>query len=132
MLSIEYTKGATPTRICLLDSANMDSELSSMLNTILNFSVDMLKLNYEMSIPSELAPPTSFWKSYTNEKLAIRLRACLALWAASQKKIVPKEFHIEVIPVRTPVLLLFYFSLSSLYLSLSITPYPLWLQTFLL
>ena len=72
----------------------MDPELSSILNAILNFSLDMLKLNYEMSIPSELAPQNSFWKSYTNEKLAIGLRACLAFWAASQKKIVPKEFQL--------------------------------------
>jgi replicative superfamily II helicase len=54
----------------------------------------MLKISYDLSIPIELAPPTSFWKSYTDEKLAIGLRACLTMWVASKKKIVPKEFQL--------------------------------------
>ena len=47
-----------------------------------------------MSIPSELAPPTSFWNSYTDKKLAIGLCSCLALWAASGEKMVPLEFQL--------------------------------------
>ena len=56
----------------------------------------MLKLTYQESIPSDLALPTSFWKSYGDEKLAIGLRACLAtsIWATSGKKIVPNEFQL--------------------------------------
>jgi len=72
----------------------MDSELSSILTNVRDSSLDALKLSYEMSIPTELAPPASFWKSYTDEKLAIGLRACLALWAASGKKMVPLEFQL--------------------------------------
>ena len=71
-----------------------DSELNAKLTAIRNFSLDVLKLTYEMSIPSELAPPTSFWKSYTDEKLAIGLHTCLALWAASGEKMVPLEFQL--------------------------------------
>jgi len=73
---------------------NMNSELNSVLETIRNSSLDMLKLTYSQSIPLELAPPTSFWKSHTNEELAIGLRACLAIWEASGKKIVPTEFQL--------------------------------------
>jgi hypothetical protein len=72
----------------------MDSELGSTLTTLQNSSLDMLKPMYEMSIPSELAPPTTFWKAYTNEKLAIGLCTCLAMWAASQENIVPNEFQL--------------------------------------
>jgi ATP-dependent helicase YprA (DUF1998 family) len=78
----------------------MDSELSELdamqpvLEKTRSFSLDMLKLTYRESIPSELALPTSFWMSYDDEKLAIGLRACLAIWAASGKKIVPNEFQL--------------------------------------
>ena len=72
----------------------MDSKLNSVLENIRSLSLDMLRLGYQESIPSELALPTSFWKSYGDEKLAIGLRACLAIWAASGKKIVPNEFQL--------------------------------------
>jgi ATP-dependent helicase YprA (DUF1998 family) len=72
----------------------MDSELNKILTNIRNSSLDMLKLSYEMTIPTELAPQSSFWKSYTDEKLTIGLRACLAMWAASGKRIVPIEFQL--------------------------------------
>ena len=66
-----------------------------MLKEIQGLSVDMLKVTYQESIPAELAPPTAFWESYTDENLAIGLRACLAIWAASGKKIVLKEFQLR-------------------------------------
>ena len=75
----------------------MDSELlglDAVLEKIRTFSLDMLKLTYRESIPSELALCTSFWNSFDNEKLAIGLRACLAIWATSGKKIVPNEFQL--------------------------------------
>ena len=72
----------------------MDSELNLMLTKIRNFSLDMLKITYQESIPSELAVSTSFWNSYSDEKLAIGLRACLAVWATSGKRIVPNNFQL--------------------------------------
>ena len=72
----------------------MDSELNSRLEETRSFSLEMLKLTYQESIPSELALPTSFWMSYSDEKLAIGLRACLAIWTVSGKKIVPNEFQL--------------------------------------
>ena len=72
----------------------MDSELSSELEKTRSLSLEMLKLAYQESITSELALSTSFWKPYSDEKLAIGLRACLAIWAASGKKIVPNEFQL--------------------------------------
>ena len=71
----------------------MELELKT-LEKICSFSLDMLKLTYHESIPSELALPTSFWNSYSDEKLAIGLRACLFIWARSGKKIVPNEFQL--------------------------------------
>ena len=73
---------------------DMDSELNIVLEKACNFSLDMLKLTYRESIPSELALRTSFWESYSDEKLAIGLRACLAIWATSWKKFVPNEFQL--------------------------------------
>jgi len=72
----------------------MDSELNSTLTRIKNSSSDLLKTLYGSSIPAEMAPPTSFWKPYTDEKLAIGLCACLVMWEASGKKIVPNEFQV--------------------------------------
>ena len=72
----------------------MDSELNSRLEETRSFSLEMLKLTYQESIPSELALPTSFWMSYSDKKLAIGLRACLAIWTVSGKKIVPNEFQL--------------------------------------
>ena len=83
----------------------MDSELSELdavLEKIRTFSLDMLKLTYRESIPSELALCTSFWKSFDDEKLAIGLRGCLAIWATSGKKIVFNKFHI-LKEIRVPV-----------------------------
>jgi hypothetical protein len=72
-----------------------DSELSlPTLTRIRSFSLDMLKFTYQESIPSEMALPTSFWKSYDDDKLAIGLRACLAIWVTSGKRIVPNEFQL--------------------------------------
>ena len=72
----------------------MDSELNSALEKTRTFSLSMLKRTYQESIPSELALPTSFWKSYGDEKLAIGLRACLAIWVTSGKNIIPNEFQL--------------------------------------
>ena len=72
----------------------MDSELNSVLEKTRTFSFGMLKRTYQESIPSELALPTSFWKSYGDEKLAIGLRACLAIWVTSGKNIIPNEFQL--------------------------------------
>ena len=69
--------------------------MNSEMSHIQNLSLDSLKLSYGMSIPAELAPPALFWKSYSDEKLAIGLRACLAMWAASGKKLVPNEFQLN-------------------------------------
>ena len=69
-----------------------------MLTEIHRFSLDMLKISYQESIPSELsmAVPTSFWNSYCDEKLTIGLRACLAIWTTSGKRtqIIPIEFQL--------------------------------------
>ena len=72
----------------------MDSET---LQTIRSLSIDELKNLYQATIPPQLAPAASFWNSITKEpwKLAIGLRACLATWAASGKKIVPTEFQLR-------------------------------------
>ena len=72
----------------------MASELHSALEKTRSLSLDVLKLTYQESIPSELALPSSFWKCYGDEKLAIGLRACLAIWIASGKRIVPNEFQL--------------------------------------
>ena len=73
----------------------MDSELDSVLHKIRKFPLEVLKSTYQTTIPTDLAMSTSFWESYTQEKLAIGLRACLAIWAASQNKIVPNEFQLK-------------------------------------
>ncbi len=76
--------------------ANMESKLNDTLTNIRNSSLDALKLLYEISIPSELAPPASFWTTYTDdsEKLSIGLRACLVMWEVSGNKMVPNEFQL--------------------------------------
>ena len=73
-------------------SAKMDSEELKMIQGL---PVDMLEDAYQASIPAPLAPSISFLQSYPDEKKAIILRACLATWAASGKKIVPNEFQLK-------------------------------------
>ena len=64
-----------------------------------NPSVVELKNLYQTSIPAHLALPAAFWDSYKNseEKLAIGLRACLTMWSASGKMIVPMEFQLQAV-----------------------------------
>ena len=73
----------------------MDSELASTLDSVRKMSLDMLKIAYQISIPAQLAVPVSFWEPYADDKLAIGLRACLLIWAASGKTIVPNEFQLK-------------------------------------
>ena len=74
----------------------MDSELASTLDSVRKMSLDMLKIAYQISIPAHLAVPVSFWEAYAdNKRLAIGLRACLLIWAASGKVIVPNEFQLK-------------------------------------
>ncbi len=73
----------------------MDSELVPKLKSFRDLPLDKLKLTYLDLIPANLAPPDSFWASYNNVKLAIGLQACLAVWEASKKKIVPNEFQLK-------------------------------------
>jgi hypothetical protein len=63
-----------------------ESELTSTLSHIRNASLDMLKTSYQESIPAHLQVALSghFWESFSDDKLVtIGLRACLAIWAAS-------------------------------------------------
>jgi ATP-dependent helicase YprA (DUF1998 family) len=73
----------------------MDSEMDSLLQDIRDLPLDMLKTTYQTTIPTHLAPSISFWEPYTQENLATGLRACLAIWATSQNKIVPTEFQLK-------------------------------------
>ena len=57
--------------------------------------MDRLKVAYLDLIPANLALPASFWVSYKDVKLAIGLRACLAVWEVSGNKIVPNEFQLK-------------------------------------
>jgi hypothetical protein len=70
----------------------MDSELDPLLQEIRNLPLDKLKTTYQTTIPADLAPSISFWESYTQEKLAIGLRACLMIWVASRNKCVETHF----------------------------------------
>jgi hypothetical protein len=59
-----------------------------------NFSLDILRVALQTSIPSEMIPPTSFWQSYGDGKQLIGLRACFSVWFSSGKKIVTNEFQL--------------------------------------
>ena len=69
--------------------------MASKLTFIRNFSLDMLKTAFQSTIPAQLAPLDSFWEPYTDDELAIGLRACLLTWEASGEKIVPNEFQLK-------------------------------------
>jgi hypothetical protein len=55
--------------------------------------INALKNLYQDSIPADLALPGAFWTSYTDsdEKLMTGLCACLAMWAASGRKLISTE-----------------------------------------
>jgi hypothetical protein len=87
--------GATTTAYLCAYLADMDSELTSTLTLIRNLPLDLLKITYQESIPAHLALPGPFWRSFTDDKLVIGLRASLAIWAASGEKMVPNEFQLR-------------------------------------
>jgi len=70
-------------------------DLQSILDATRGLPLDLLHIAYQLSIPAQLAPPKSFWESYTSEEQAIGLHACLLIWAASGGMIVPNEFQLK-------------------------------------
>jgi ATP-dependent helicase YprA (DUF1998 family) len=56
-----------------------------------NISVYMLKVTYQESIPVQLAPPTTFWESYTDKNW----KSDYAHAFQPGTKIVPKEFQLR-------------------------------------
>ena len=67
------------------------------LENICSLSDELLRKEYEAQIPSELAPPSTFWSGYNEKQVKYGLQSCLLLWIASFSKLVSREFQLHAI-----------------------------------
>jgi hypothetical protein len=56
---------------------------------------DVLKTAFDLQIPTDRAPPATFWAPYNEDERNIGLRACLMVWTVTYPKLVPREFQLE-------------------------------------
>ena len=57
--------------------------------------VELLKITFDLVIPTDRAPPATFWVPYNDDKKNTGLLACLLVWTATHSKLVPQEFQLE-------------------------------------
>jgi ATP-dependent helicase YprA (DUF1998 family) len=67
------------------------------LENIHSLSDELLRKQYEAQIPSNLAPPATFWSSYNEKQVNYGLQSPLLLWIVSFSKLVPREFQLRAI-----------------------------------
>lgn len=65
------------------------------LEKIRNMPNELVRAEYELCIPPELHLPPSFWQKYNAEQAIIGLRACLLLWCATSRRMIPREFQLQ-------------------------------------
>jgi hypothetical protein len=56
----------------------------------------LLKITFELLIPTDRAPPATFWVPYNDDERNIGLRACLLVWTVTYSKLVSREFQLPV------------------------------------
>ena len=65
------------------------------LQKIRDLPAALLKIAFELLIPTDRAPPASFWVPYNDDERNIGLRACLLVWTVTDTKLVSWEFAIN-------------------------------------
>jgi hypothetical protein len=86
----------------LMDDTSMDSmpdpklaETQKVLQEIRDLPATLLKTAFDLQIPTDRAPPATFWAPYNEDERNIGLRACLMVWTVTYPKLVPREFQLE-------------------------------------
>ena len=80
------------------DASILDPNLAKTqkaLQEIRNLPAALLKIAFDILIPTDRAPPATFWAPYNDDERNIGLRACLLLWTVTDTKLVPREFQLE-------------------------------------
>jgi hypothetical protein len=59
------------------------------LQEIRDLPATLLKTAFDLLIPTDRAPPATFWAPYNDDEKNIGLRACLLVWTVTDTKLVP-------------------------------------------
>ena len=71
------------------------AETQKTLQEIRDLPAALLKLAFDLLIPTDCAPSATFWAPYNDDERNIGLRACLLVWTVTYSKLVPREFQLE-------------------------------------
>ena len=71
------------------------AETQKTLQEIWDLPAALLKLAFDLLIPTDCALSATFWAPYNDDERNIGLRACLLVWTVTYSKLVPREFQLE-------------------------------------
>ena len=71
------------------------AEIQKALQEIRDLPATLVKITFDLLIPTDRAPPATFWVPYNDDERNIGLRACLLVWTVTCSKLVPREFQLE-------------------------------------
>ena len=80
------------------DESSLDlnfAKTQKALQEIRDLPASLLRITFDLIIPTDRAPPASFWVPYNDDERNIGLRACLLVWTVTYSKLVPREFQLE-------------------------------------
>ena len=60
------------------------------LQEIRDLPAALLKITFDLLIPTDRAPPATFWAPYHDHEGNIELRGCLLVWTVTYSKLVPQ------------------------------------------
>ena len=86
------------TRFLMDDASVLDPNVAKTqkaLQEIRDLPAALLKIAFDLLIPTDRALPASFWAPYNDDERNIGLRACLLVWTVTDTKLVPQEFQLE-------------------------------------
>ena len=63
------------------------AEIQKALQEIRDLPATLLKITFDLLIPTDRAPPATFWVPYNDDERNIGLRACLLVWTVTCSKL---------------------------------------------
>ncbi|KAF6745329.1 II DNA helicase [Ephemerocybe angulata] len=75
--------------------SDIEAELPDLSDILSISKLDDAQDLYKTIIPSDKAVPSSFWDAYTQPQQLIGLKACLAIYVTSGRRIFPREFQLK-------------------------------------
>ena len=63
------------------------AEIQKALQEIRDLPATLLKITFDLLIPTDRASPATFWVPYNDDERKIGLRACLLVWTVTCSKL---------------------------------------------